>query len=375
MDYQFMPDLTPEEYEALKADIAERGVLVPIELDEEGNVLDGHHRLRACEELGITDYPTVTREGMTEDEKVAHAYRLNVARRHLTTEQIMETVAGALRRFPEKSNREIASITGISHPTIGKYRRMLEASGQVEKVSTRKGSDGKRYTVRDRDAELMGRSTFTCCICGREFPACYTRKDGRVVNAWGYDPWPVASDGDCCWECSQKLVPIHDSMPEEVVNEHLLGPQWRDVLECAGKAVDALRERGHVDEWGHVWDYQEEYARELDALLAERGIYPDMRGVYRALGGGTTRIQRRLGTGPYETVPTATATARKFAELAEKMIAEATPEDIDSLTEITNMAKRLEQIYAELVDDADARQAALAYADMADKLDAKVEEL
>lgn len=41
--YQLLPDLTEEEYEALKADIAERGVMVPIELDEQGNVLDGHH--------------------------------------------------------------------------------------------------------------------------------------------------------------------------------------------------------------------------------------------------------------------------------------------------------------------------------------------
>ena len=40
--YQVMPDLTPEEYAELKSDIASRGVMVPVEFDEAGNVLDGH---------------------------------------------------------------------------------------------------------------------------------------------------------------------------------------------------------------------------------------------------------------------------------------------------------------------------------------------
>jgi site-specific DNA-methyltransferase (adenine-specific) len=72
-----------EQYEALKADIARRGVLVPVELDEDGSVLDGHHRARACAELGIADYPTVTRRGLAEDGKREHVLKLNLLRRHL----------------------------------------------------------------------------------------------------------------------------------------------------------------------------------------------------------------------------------------------------------------------------------------------------
>ena len=52
--WKLMPDLPEEAYQSLKASIAERGVLVPIELDETGAVLDGHQRLRACEELGLS---------------------------------------------------------------------------------------------------------------------------------------------------------------------------------------------------------------------------------------------------------------------------------------------------------------------------------
>jgi hypothetical protein len=91
--YQVMPPLTDEEYEALKADIAERGVQVPVEYDEDGNILDGYHRVRACQELGITDWPKVVRRGLTEEQKIEHALALNLHRRHLTREQRRELVA------------------------------------------------------------------------------------------------------------------------------------------------------------------------------------------------------------------------------------------------------------------------------------------
>jgi hypothetical protein len=55
-----LPDLTPEEYDALKAAIQGEGVLTPILLDEDDEVLEGHHRLRVCEELGLAEIPART---------------------------------------------------------------------------------------------------------------------------------------------------------------------------------------------------------------------------------------------------------------------------------------------------------------------------
>jgi ParB-like chromosome segregation protein Spo0J len=85
--YQVMPALNAEDFEALKTDIEARGVVVPVEYDEHGNVIDGHHRVRACEELGITTWPRIERRGLTEEGKRAHARALNLARRHLTQAQ------------------------------------------------------------------------------------------------------------------------------------------------------------------------------------------------------------------------------------------------------------------------------------------------
>lgn len=45
------PDLRPDEYEDLLLSVAENGVRVPVVLDEHGDVIDGHARLRAYDEL------------------------------------------------------------------------------------------------------------------------------------------------------------------------------------------------------------------------------------------------------------------------------------------------------------------------------------
>ena len=145
MNYQVMPDMAQDEYDALKEDIAERGVMVPIEFDENGNVLDGHHRLKICVELGIEDYPKIVRTGMSEAEKWTHARKLNMARRHLTREQRREMIQEQIKDTPELSDRQIAKILGVSHSTVGIIRRELIESGQVDESTTSIGADGKEY--------------------------------------------------------------------------------------------------------------------------------------------------------------------------------------------------------------------------------------
>ena len=134
--YQVMPELTEEEYTELKNDIAQRGVMIPIEYDEAGHVLDGHHRLKACSELGIKDFPKVIRAGMTESEKLIHARRLNLARRHLTGDQKQKLIRDQLKATPELSDRQIAKGLGVSHPTVSVQRKAMEENGDVEKFTT-----------------------------------------------------------------------------------------------------------------------------------------------------------------------------------------------------------------------------------------------
>ena len=143
MIYQVMPNLTGEEYAELKEDIRQRGVMVPVEFDEQGNVLDGHHRLKVCEELGIKEYPRVIRAGLSEEEKRLHARKLNMARRHLTQEQKRGLIREQLKETPEKSDRQIAAAFGVTNKTVGTQRKLLEGTEEIPQLQTNIGADGK----------------------------------------------------------------------------------------------------------------------------------------------------------------------------------------------------------------------------------------
>ena len=82
MKYQLLDSLRPEELTALETDIAKRGILVPVEVDSEGNVLDGHNRVEIANRLN-KPYKTIVRHFKTEQEKHEHIIKLNLARRHL----------------------------------------------------------------------------------------------------------------------------------------------------------------------------------------------------------------------------------------------------------------------------------------------------
>lgn len=79
-----IPVMSQEQYKQLKDDIGENGLLEPITIYD-GKILDGRHRYRAVEELGIT--PKFTE--FTGDYTQAKAYvlSLNVHRRHLSYDQ------------------------------------------------------------------------------------------------------------------------------------------------------------------------------------------------------------------------------------------------------------------------------------------------
>ena len=145
--YQALPDMPPEQFDALKADIAVRGALTPIDVDEQGTILDGHHRYRACCELGITEFPTIVRLGLDDAHKRAFARKSNALRRHLTRAQVRQLIADQLRDTPQWANNRIGWELGVDSKTVAGVRKRLEATSEIPKFDRLIGSDGKERPV------------------------------------------------------------------------------------------------------------------------------------------------------------------------------------------------------------------------------------
>ncbi len=117
-----LPPLRSDEFDALKQDIEVNGQQVPIMVTPDGIVIDGHHRLRVCRELGlvplvrevVTAYP----EGM--------AIKMNLVRRNLSPDQQsvvrhqQQTLAAKMAQ-DGMTQVEIGKALGVSQQSVAKW--------------------------------------------------------------------------------------------------------------------------------------------------------------------------------------------------------------------------------------------------------------
>jgi len=141
--FQIYPELSPEEFAALRLSIATNGIIVPVEVDDDGNIVDGHHRVRAWTELRaegvkVPEYERKVRGYANDDEKLEQALRLNQLRRHLTAEQRQEVVKELRKRG--WSARRIADALDVGKSTVGRDLSSVP-NGTVDTVT---GLDGRQ---------------------------------------------------------------------------------------------------------------------------------------------------------------------------------------------------------------------------------------
>ena len=207
--YQVLPSMDDIQFRALKADIAERGVLTPIDVDEQGYILDGHHRYRACVELGITNFPTILRLNMDESEKRMFARKSNMLRRHLNQEQMREIISGQLKDTPNWANNRIAQELGVDSKTVAAVREKLEATLEIPKFDRLLGADGKERPVKQRKPSIMIANDADLAkaisqalnnVCGEGFAAM---KDGVfTIIDHNYNPtYGLTKEEIDQWDC------------------------------------------------------------------------------------------------------------------------------------------------------------------------------
>ena len=141
--FQFMPPLLPSEYASLTESIRQYGIQVPVLVDENGAIIDGHHRDMIAAELGI-DCPRDVREGLSDSVKRTLAISLNKDRRHLTRAQVQALLEESVKADPQLSDREHSRRVGVNHETVGAVRRELEAGGEIRHLAYRENPQGRQ---------------------------------------------------------------------------------------------------------------------------------------------------------------------------------------------------------------------------------------
>lgn len=97
---QLFPPMSDDEFRGLRDDIRNNGQREPIRLLD-GAILDGVHRQRACQDLGI-DPET---KPFTDQNPLAYVMSMNLNRRHLTKSQRAIVAADALPLFEKEAKK------------------------------------------------------------------------------------------------------------------------------------------------------------------------------------------------------------------------------------------------------------------------------
>src|SRR5208283_4364962 len=169
-EYQkLLPKMSEEEFAELKASIQAEGQHYPIIVNEDLEVLDGHHRYRACTELGIEpDFEVRKFEDKLLEKKFV--IEVNLRRRHLNNFQLVELAVPLLEiekalakkrqakggkngrnqqlglapddaepEFKAKAAEVVAKKAGVSTRTFERGKKILEEADEAEKQKLRDG--------------------------------------------------------------------------------------------------------------------------------------------------------------------------------------------------------------------------------------------
>jgi ParB-like chromosome segregation protein Spo0J len=166
---KLLPKMSEEEFAELKASIQTEGQHYPIVANENLEVLDGHHRFRVCEELGIEpDFEVRKFEDKLLEKKFV--IEANLRRRHLTKFQLVELgvplleIEKALAKkrqatggktgrnvqlglapddakpvFKSKATAAVAKKVGVSTRTFERGKKILEKASEEDKQKLREG--------------------------------------------------------------------------------------------------------------------------------------------------------------------------------------------------------------------------------------------
>ena len=173
------PPLSIQDYESLKRSIKENGQYFSIIVNNRNVVLDGHHRLRICRELGIEPINRVKNFASPDHEKL-FVYECNL-RRHLTpfqkialelaAQDIKDRINKAqqnklanLKRGPEVPKLEhrelqgrtverVAKNTKFGQGTVSKVKKLLDTAPEniLRKLNTNKISIDKAFNDVERE--------------------------------------------------------------------------------------------------------------------------------------------------------------------------------------------------------------------------------
>lgn len=156
---ELVPRLTRAEYIELRNSIRENGLLNPITVNPQGIILDGHHRYRACTELGVEPEYEIKDFGGDRLQEEIFIFESNIIRRSIHNPfQLFEAAYKMESTYAKRAKkRKMAGLIN-SGPSAQNYADDTE-KGKVSKILSEKiGLSSGTYEVAKRIVKSLSPS-------------------------------------------------------------------------------------------------------------------------------------------------------------------------------------------------------------------------
>nr|WP_234843208.1 DNA methyltransferase [Sinorhizobium meliloti] len=236
---------SPDQVAQIAASIREFGFTIPLLVDEAGELIAGHGRARAAEEIGLELVPVMVARGWTQ--KQIKAYRLADNQLALNAGWDVKLLAAELETLPD-----MAALIGFSESELRRLGRLTGNPGLTDPDEAPALPDVP--TSKAGDLWLCGQHRI---LCG---DACNAQDVERLLsgvkpNLMVTDP-PYGVDYDPHWRAEAGVNNNRKKMGEVVNDERA---DWRQAYELFPGAV------------AYVW-HAGKYASEVEASLEATGF-------------------------------------------------------------------------------------------------------
>jgi ParB-like chromosome segregation protein Spo0J len=151
-----VPPLPDKDYQELKESIRKDGQFFPITVNEKGEILDGHHRFRACQELSIEPKIEIKEFDNLLDEK-RFVIESNLKRRHLEMHEraALATELQSVEEEAAKDRQKQTQFSETNQPAVkkrlGKILPNREEKEEENKPKPEKNKEDESYKQKEEN--------------------------------------------------------------------------------------------------------------------------------------------------------------------------------------------------------------------------------
>ena len=236
-EFQGMAALDAWTYEDLKADIQKNGVEVPIVVNEDYVIVDGHNRFAIAQELGIVDTLPVevhTYESVAATQ--AAAIRLNVNRRQISKSERDQYVR-QMREHLGMTQREVADRLGISPQRV---HQIEKADSPTQETRTEESDPLETAKVKAIAGKGKGRGAYK-----------FTPRESAAVQA---EVERLHDQGMTCQRIADEVGIVASAVARRLRRNDEPDPKsmQEQIAECAARGMTSTQIAdavGHSVEW------------------------------------------------------------------------------------------------------------------------------